>query len=65
MADRIRTFRFWTPLLFGLMLLTVVLTKPSVSTYRPPDVIMLVMGGFLCGVAVTGFVAQRSRTRSS
>ena len=66
MADSTRTFPFWIPLFFGLLCLTVVLTKARVSTYRVPDVILLVMGGFLWGVAVTGRVAfRRSRPRAN
>jgi hypothetical protein len=66
MADRIRAFPIWIPLLFGLVSLTSVLTKPRVSTYHVPDVMLLVMGGALLGIALTGFVAlMRARPRSN
>jgi hypothetical protein len=66
MADRKRAFPIWIPLFFGLICLTSVLTKPRVSTYHVPDVILLVMGGFLLGMALTGFVAlMRARPRSN
>jgi len=65
-TDRRRFFPFWVPLLFGLMTLINVLTKPSVATYHKPDVIMLVMSGFLLGTALGGFIAFRqARERSS
>ena len=53
----------WVALFFGLISLTNVLTKPRISTYHVPDVILLVMGGFMLGAAVTGFVALKG-TRS-
>jgi hypothetical protein len=63
MGDRRRGFPFWVPLFFGLICLTNVLTKPRISTYHVPDVILLVMGGFMLGTAITGLVALK-RTRS-
>ena len=59
MSDQRKVFPFWVPLLFGLMTFTNVVTKPSVATYHKPDVIMLVMSGFLLGTALGGFIAFR------
>jgi hypothetical protein len=62
MGDRNKAFPVWVPLFFGLVCLTSVLTKARISTYHVPDLILLIMGGFLLGVALTGFVAfKRAR----
>jgi hypothetical protein len=51
-----RSFPFWVPLLFGLMSLTNVLTKPSLQGVRAVDEVQLVATGMCFGAALVAFV---------
>ena len=55
MNSRRRAFPFWVPLLFGLMSLTNVLTRPSVQGMRAVDEVQLVASGMCFGAALVGF----------
>jgi hypothetical protein len=50
-----RSFPFWVPLLFGLMALTSVLTRPSFQSVRAVDAVTLVAAGMCFGAALVGF----------
>ena len=46
---------FWVPLLFGLMSLTNVLTRPSLQNVRAVDEVQLIATGMCFGAALVGF----------
>lgn len=56
MNNRRRIAPFWVPLLFGIMALTNVLTRPSFQTVRTVDAVTLVAAGMCFGSALTGLV---------
>jgi len=56
MNNRRRITPFWVPLLFGIMALTNVLTRPSFQTVRAVDAVTLVAAGMCFGSALTGLV---------
>ena len=49
-----RTAPFWVPLLFGLMSLTNVLTRPSMQSVRAVDEVQLIATGMCFGAALVG-----------
>ena len=53
--NRRRFSPFWVPLLFGLMSLTNVLTRPSLQAVRAVDEVQLVATGVCFGAALVGF----------
>lgn len=50
-----RSFPFWVPLLFGLMSLINVLTRPSMQAVRAVDEVQLIATGMCFGAALVGF----------
>ena len=56
MSTRHRTVPFWVPLLFGLMSLTNVLTRPSMQSVRAVDEVQLLATGMCFGAALVAFV---------
>lgn len=57
MDSRRRLAPFWVPLLFGIMALTNVLTRPSFQMVRAVDAVTLVAAGMCFGAALTGLVS--------
>ena len=53
--NRRRTFPFGVPLLFGLMSLTNVLTRPSMQSVRAVDEVQLIATGMCFGAGLVGF----------
>ena len=45
----------WVPLLFGLLSLTNVLTRPSLQAIRAVDEVQLIATGMCFGAALVGF----------
>jgi small neutral amino acid transporter SnatA (MarC family) len=56
MNNRQRIVPFWVPLIFGIMALTSVLTRPSFQTVRAVDAVTLVAAGMCFGSALTRLV---------
>ena len=56
MNNRRKAFPFWVPLVFGLMSLTNVLTRPSLRGVRAVDEVQLVATGMCFGAALVAFV---------
>ena len=56
MNTRRRAFPFWVPLLFGLMSLTNVLTRPSMQAVRTVDEVQLLATGMCFGAALVTFI---------
>ena len=65
MTDRRSVTRIWIPLLFGILSLTSVITRPSVATYHKPDVIQLFASGVLLGLALGNAIVFFRGPRSS
>ena len=58
---------FWVPLLFGLMSLTNVLTRPSLQNVRTVDEVQLIATGMCFGAALVGmgyFLRDRRADRA-
>jgi len=64
MASR-RRFPLFVPLLFGLMLLTNVMTRPRVATYHAVDVVSLIVVGMCFGAALVAFITVSRDRRSA
>jgi hypothetical protein len=56
MSDRRKLVPFWVPLLFGLMSLSNVLTRPSVQSLRAVDTVQLLATGMCFGAAIVTLV---------
>ena len=56
MTSGTRSVPFWVPLLFGLMSLTNVLTRPSMQAVRAVDEVQLIATGMCFGAALVAFV---------
>jgi hypothetical protein len=56
MAVRRALVPFAVPLLFGIVSLINVLTRPRVGTYVPADVVQLIGTGMCFGVALVGLI---------
>ena len=67
MNDRRKLVPFWVPLLFGLISLFNLVTRPSFATIRGPDVVQLIGTGMCFGVALATLVVflRGSRSRGS
>lgn len=65
MDNRRRISSFWVPLLFGIMALTNVLTRPSFQTVRTVDAVTLVAAGMCFGVALTASLGRLLTRRST
>jgi hypothetical protein len=52
---------FLTPLLFGILLLSYILTQPRVETYQKADVVILVLSGWLLALGVGGLFGMVKR----
>jgi len=50
--------------LFGLMSLTSVLTRPRVAAYYPPDIVAVFGSGLCFGAAIMGLVTRIRARRS-
>jgi hypothetical protein len=62
MNTRRKQFRFWVPLLFGLMGVSRIFGNPRLAAIRTVDIVQLIATGMLFGVALAtlGFL-RRSR----
>jgi hypothetical protein len=65
MNNRRRFIPFWIPLLFGIMALTNVLTRPSFQLVRAVDAVTLVAAGMCFGAALVAFVQNMRDRRAS
>ena len=65
MNHKPRFMPFWVPLLFGIMALTNVLTRPSFQTVRAVDAVTLVAAGVCFGAAIVAFVHNLRDRRAS
>lgn len=58
MDNRRRVIQVWVPLLFGMMALTNVVTRPSFQSVRAVDAVTLVAAGMCFGAALVGLVGR-------
>jgi hypothetical protein len=57
MSNRRRLVPFFVPLLFGLLALSNVISKPRFATYYRPDVVTLIAVGMCFGASIVMLVA--------
>jgi hypothetical protein len=56
---RRRLVPIWVPLLFGLLSLSSMMTRPRFATFHGSDVVQLIGTGMCFGVALASFIALR------
>ena len=65
MNNRRKLVPFWVPLLFGLLSLSSMISRPRFATFRATDVIQLIGTGVCFGVALATLVVFFRSPRSS